>query len=58
MVMAKKVAPGVTPENYCLVNNASNRIALPLDKTLEELNIAPKTQFVCRHFLCLVNNYL
>lgn len=50
-IMAKKVAPGVTPENYCLVCSTSIKIALPLNQTLEELNIAPKTQFVCKYFI-------
>ena len=56
--MAKKVAPGVTPENYCLVQSDDINNPLVLNKTLEELNIAPKTQFVCRGFICLVNNYI
>ena len=57
-MMAKKVAPGVTPKKYCIVRSNDVKKPLLLNKTLAELNIVPKTQFVCRHFLCLVNNYL
>ena len=48
--MATKVAPKVTPAQYCLVTSVKFKNPLPLDKTLEELNIAPRTQFVCRVF--------
>ena len=49
-MMAKKVAPGVTPAKYCIVRSNSIKTPLLLNKTLAELKVAPKTQFVCKDF--------
>ena len=56
-MMAKKAAPGVTPEDYCLVRSNDIKKPLPLNKTLSELNIIPETQFVCKHDNNSIDNH-
>ena len=48
--MAEKIKCEVTTESHRLVIRDQVKTPLPFDKTLEELNIRPKTELICMSY--------